>query len=75
MTYEELFDWIEENNASVIRGPNTKWTREDGSQFYSNFSLCSHNTQWPAFPTLKEAVEYAEDYLWKTRYGKPEDKK
>lgn len=59
MTKAEMFDWLDSNNATIYRQPMSKWTREDGSEFYSNFTLCSGQTQWPAFPTLSEAVQYA----------------
>lgn len=62
MTKEEMFDWIVENNAQILRSPKMLWTREDGSTFYSNFTLSSGNTQWSAAETLEEAIEFAKNF-------------
>lgn len=65
MTKEEMFDWLVDNNAQIMRGPSMKWTREDGSTFYCNFTLAAHNIQYPAFPTMVEAIEFAAAVAYK----------
>ena len=62
MTKIEMFDWIIKNNAQITRSHNMRWNRPDGSVFYNNFVLSSNHTQWPAFPTLEEAIQHAFDY-------------
>ena len=62
MTKEEMFNWIVDNNAQISRCPTSLWTREDGSKFYCNFGLSSRDTQWPAAPTLAEAIQFANRY-------------
>jgi hypothetical protein len=67
MTKEEMFDWLDKNNAEIMRHPLQRWFRPDGTDFYTNFCLRSNNTQWPAFPTLQEAIEFAANFNDKTK--------
>lgn len=59
MTKEQMMQWIIDNNAQILRGPAMKWTNAQGEEFYCNFTLAAKNTQYPAFPTLEEAIIYA----------------
>ncbi len=59
MTKEEMFGWIVDNNAEILRSHCMTWRRPDGSTFTTNFVLNSGGTRWPAAETLQEAIEFA----------------
>ncbi len=57
MSKEEMFEWLIKNRISIFYYPKTKWTREDGTEFYSDFTLSSPSTQFGAYETIEEAIK------------------
>jgi len=56
MTKSEMFDWLVDNRISIYYHPRTKWTKESGEVFYSDFVLSSATTQFAPAESLELAI-------------------
>lgn len=63
MTKEQMFDWLVDNRASIQYHPLTRWEREDGSVFYSNFIMSANGTQFGPAESLEQAIKEAQEVL------------
>lgn len=57
MSKEEMFNWLASNRIGIVYTAPMKWTRSDGSQFYSDFILSSADCQYGPYETLEQAIE------------------
>lgn len=63
MHKDEMFDWLSENKVSVSYHPYSKWTREDGSAFYSDFVMSAGGIQFAPAESLEQAIIEAKRIL------------
>lgn len=63
MTKEQMFDWLVINSVSIQYYPLTRWEREDGSVFYSDFIMSAHGTQFAPAESLVQAIKEAQEIL------------
>ncbi len=61
-TDAQRFKWIEENNASIIREQEQKWTRTDGSTYIGKWKVLAHGCEFIPKGTLREAVDEARNH-------------
>lgn len=59
ITRGQMFDWLEDNKVSIFYHSSTKWTKQDGSVFYSDFVMSAGGIQFAPAETLEEAIEQA----------------
>ena len=55
-TKEEMFDWLIENKITIEYHRPIRWVKEDGSEFYCNFTMNTTTSRFSPAPTVEEAI-------------------
>lgn len=55
-TKEEMFDWLIENKITIEYHYPVKWIREDGSEFYCDFTMNTATSRFSSASTVEEAI-------------------